>query len=540
MPALTEAVRLLQAGRPADAIAHLRQAATQQPLNPIIHHDLGLACLEAGHLAQAVAALRQATSLNPTYTDAYFRLGIALEKQNDAHAAILAYDRTTELLPGHTEAWFRAGSLVFTLGHRAEAIGCFRRAAATGPKTAFGRLGAARALLAENRDGEAEKILRRTLALDPGNAIAQDLLGNLLADSGRFDEARACFARAIEAAPLMAGCYYDLVRCRRVTPDDADLPAAMQAALATPGLDDAQIFRLHLAIGKAADDLQQYALAMRHFDAAYEVRRRTTPFDAAAFDAGITRLIALITPDFLARAQAEASMDATPILITGLPRSGTTLVEQILSSHPDVAAGDELNFWNERGPAWLQADTPAPDGALRSAVADYLALLRTIGPTAARVTDKMPFNIIWAGLIHAAFPRATIIHCRRAPIDVALSIHQTHFNPRLAFPTGGAELVAYIRTIHRLAAHWATVLPENRFIQLDYEDLTANPEPVIRRLIEACGLPWHDACLHPEQNRRLIKTASKWQARQPIYRTATQRWRAYEPYLGELRALLTA
>ncbi len=537
-PSLAHAASLLKAGRPEEAIPALRAAALLQPHNATILHDLGLACLQAGNLPEAVAALHGAIALKPRYTDAHFRLGIALEKLGDAAAAVVAYDRATELLPSHTEAWFRAGALVYTLGHRDEAIGCFRRAASTGPKTGFGRLGAARALLAEGRDAEAERVLRQALALDPRNAIAHDLLGNLLAEAGRFDEAHASFASAIAAAPLMAGSYYDLVRCRRVTTAQADLPQRMQAALATPGLDEAQRFRVHLAIGKAADDLGDYALAMRHFDAADAVRRATMPFDSHAFDQQIDRMIARFSPALIARAQALGNPDPAPVLIVGMPRSGTTLLEQIVSSHPGAAGAGELNFWNERGAAWVQS---VPEGGerefLAQAAADYLAVLRVIGPGAARITDKMPFNFLWAGLIHLAFPAATIIHCKRAAIDTALSIHQTHFNPRLAFPTGGPELVAYFRSYRRLAAHWRRVLPAATFIEVDYEDLTRDPEPAIRRIIAACGLPWNDACLHPERNPRAVKTPSKWQARQPIYRHAAERWRRYEGLLGALDTL---
>jgi hypothetical protein len=165
-------------------------------------------------------------------------------------------------------------------------------------------------------------------------------------------------------------------------------------------------------------------------------------------------------------------------------------------------------------------------------------VVRAIAPTAARVTDKMPFNFLWAGLVHLAFPQAVIIHCRRAAIDTALSIHQTHFRPGLAFPTGGAELVAYFRDYQRLIDHWRSVLPADRFLEVDYEDLTRAPEPVIRRIIAACGLAWDDACLRPESNPRAVNTPSKWQARQPIYRTSVKRWRQYEPWLGPLRALV--
>ena len=313
----------------------------------------------------------------------------------------------------------------------------------------------------------------------------------------------------------------------------------MRAALTTPGLDAAQRLRVHLALGKAADDLGDHALAMRELDAADELRRATVSFDAAAFVAETNRLIARLTPDLIARATELGCSDATPVLIVGMPRSGTTLIEQIVSSHPDVAPGGELNFWNERGAEWHRGGPSATEAAfLGRAANDYLGLLRGIGPNAARVTDKMPFNFLWAGLIHLAFPRATIIHCRRAAIDTALSIHQTLFNPRLAFPTGGADLVTYFRCYRRLTDHWRRVLPADRYIEVDYEELTGAPEPVIRRIVAGCGLPWNDACLHPERNPRVVNTPSKWQARQPIYRDSVERWRRYEPWLGPLRALL--
>jgi tetratricopeptide (TPR) repeat protein len=374
--------------------------------------------------------------------------------------------------------------------------------------------------------------------------MAYDLLGNLLSEFGRFDEARACFERAIAIAPLLAGNYYELVRCRPVTSDDDGLLQEMQAALATPGLEAVQRLRVHLAIGKAAEDLGDYALAMQHFDAADEVRRGTVRFDSAAFSTEIDRLIARCTPEWIARAPELGSSDATPVLIIGMPRSGTTLVEQIVSMHPEVGAGAELHFWNQRGAEWHRSDAAGNETAfvvsefLAKAAADYLGVLRAIAPKAARVTDKMPFNFLWAGLIHMAFPRSVIIHCRRAAIDTALSVHQTHFRPGLAFPTGGAELVAYFRDYQRLIDHWRSVLPADRFIEVDYEDLTRAPEPVIRRIIAACGLAWDDACLRPECNPRAVNTPSKWQARQPIYRTSVARWRRYEPWLGPLRALV--
>jgi tetratricopeptide (TPR) repeat protein len=537
-PLLARASQLLKAGRPGDAVGPLTEAARLQPGNSSLQHDLGVACLESGRPADALAAFRRSVEGNPRFAKAYWRMGTALEALGETVAAIAAYRRATELLPSLTEAAYRAGNLLETLGNRAEAIACFRRAASSG-KTSLGRLGAARALLAENRDADAERVLRQTLALDPTNAVANDLLGTVLADAGRFDEAGNCHERAIAKEPLLAGSYYELARCRRLTADDDALVARMQVALADPRLDAAQRLRVHLALAKAADDVGDYALAMRHCDAADALRRGLVAFDPDAFAAQVTRLIARFTPDLIERALQLGQTDATPVLILGMPRSGTTLVEQIVSGHKEVRGGGELDFWTVRGAQYEQAGPAGTEAPfLCRAAADYLGVLRGIAPDAARVTDKMPLNFVWAGLIHLALPRATIIHCRRSPIDTALSIHQTHFNRHLRFPTGGPELVAYYRQYRRLTDHWRAVLPADRFVEIDYAALTAEPEPTIRRIVASCGLEWDDACLQPERNPRVVKTPSRWQARQPVYRTAVNKWRRYEPWLGPLGALV--
>jgi tetratricopeptide (TPR) repeat protein len=538
-PLLAAAAQFLRAGRPGDAIAPFREAARRAPGHALILHDLGLACLECGQLGEAIAALQSSVTANPRYADAHLRLGIALESAGAVDAALAAYRRASDVLPSLADARYRAGELLLSLGHAEQAAASFRRAAASAPRTTPGRIAAARALLAEDRDAEAEKILRQVLAVDQGNAAALDLMGNLLADAGRFTEAREMLLRAIERAPLRAGSYYDIVRCRRIGLEDGDLVARMHAAVNLPGLEPAQRSRVHLALGKAADDVGDYETAMRHFDAAEALRNDLVRFDLATFEARVDRLIACFTPDLLAQA-ADANRDGpAPILILGLPRSGTTLVEQILSAHPDVRAGGELSYWNEFGGGWQRAGAGAPPvDFLATAAAKYLSLLRSIAPRAAFVTDKMPLNFQWAGLIHLAVPRATMLYCRRSPIDTALSIHQTHFNPRISFPTGGAALVGYMRAAERLCAHWQLVLPAARFIDVDYEALTAEPEAMVRRIVAACGLSWHPACLHPEENLRVVKTPSKWQARQPIYRSAVGRWRNYEPWLGALRLLV--
>jgi tetratricopeptide (TPR) repeat protein len=540
-PLLAHATHLLQAGRPGDAIVPLREAARWLPGNAAILHDLGLACLECGRIGEAVTALQSSVAVDPGFQDSHLRLGIAFEAAGAADAALAAYHAAAELKP-LPEANYRAANLLDNLGHTSRAIEMFRRAAGAATGTTLGRLAMARALLAEDRDAEAERVLRKVLATEPDNAVALDLLGNRLADAGRFAEARRSFLRAIEKAPLLAGSYYDAVRCGRIGPEDSELIARMRTALESRGLEPAQRIRVHLALGKAADDLGDYEEAMRHFDAAETLRNAIIRFDPAKFEARVDGLIAHFTPELLgaqlARVPATGLDDATPILVLGLPRSGTTLVEQILSAHPDVRGGGELSFWNERGSAWERAGSAeAKAEQLASSAIDYVQLLQSVASGAARVTDKMPLNFQWAGLIHQALPRATLIHCRRNPLDTALSIHQTHFNPRMWFPTGGAALVRYVRAYQRLCTHWRRVLPPERFIEIEYEALVDEPEPVIRRIVKASGLTWNSACLFPERNARTVKTPSKWQARQPIYRRAVGRWHSYEPWLGPLAAL---
>lgn len=549
---LAAAAGFLRAGRPGDAIPVLREATRWLPANAALLHDLGLACLECGELSEAVAALQGAVAANPRFADSHLRLGIALEAIGMVDAALAAYRTASAVLPSLADARFRAGNLLDSLGQAGPAIDAFRRAAAAAPKTTLGRIATARALLTEDRDTEAEKVLRQALALDKNNAVALDLLGNTLANAGRFAEAREILLRAIEYAPLGAGSYYEIVRCGRIGPEDAGLIASMRTAVALPGLEPAQRSRVHLALGKAADDLGKFQEAMQHFDAAEALRSTIVRFDLASFEARVERLIARFTPAFIARTISTRTLSRTctvpkPILIVGLPRSGTTLVEQILSAHPAVQAGGELAFWTERAvtreAAW-DAMASLPQAAaleaafLDDAEADYLHLLRQLAGPATHVTDKMPLNIQWAGLVHLALPSAIVVHCRRSPIDTALSIHQTHFNPRMAFPTGGAALVGIVRATDRLAAHWRTVLPADLFVEVDYETLTSDPEHAIRTLVAACGVEWDAACLRPDQNTRVVKTPSKFQARQPIYRTANGRWRSYEPWLGPLRALL--
>jgi tetratricopeptide (TPR) repeat protein len=535
---LSAAAVWLEASNPAAAIAPLSAAANLRRQDCGLHHDLGLACLEAGQPSEAVAAFQKAIAIKPRYPEAYFRMAIAMESLNDFRGAVTAYDQATALKPNYAEAWFRAGALVHTLGHRTEAIACFRRAKLSGKTTEIGLLAEARALITEERDAEAEQLLRKILVQYPKNAMAHDLLGGLLSESGHFEEARVCFARAIDIAPSLAGSYYELVRCRKITEADEVLVTQMQEALSSTVLGSEQRLRVHLAIGKAAEDLGRFEFAMEHFNSAESLRRDRVKFNSQHFANEIDRLIELCSPELMSKAKALGSSTSRPVFIIGMPRSGTTLIEKIIASHSLVAAGGERNFWNARGARWLATAKLEDADFMAEAAVDYLADLKTVSSNAARVTDKMPFNFLWAGLIHLAFPNATIIHCEREPVDTSVSIHQTYFHPTLAFPTGGDDLVKYFKSYVKITDHWRKVLPQDRFITCDYEELTREPEPTIRKIIAACGLPWEDTCLAPDRSPSWVKTPSKWQIRQPIYRSSVAKWKNYQPWLGPLADLI--
>ena len=509
------------------------------PGNAAAHNDLGVLHLRSHRPAEAARSFERAVALDRGMAIAHYNLGTALERQGEYHAAVGAYQRAVSIAPRLAEAHERLGNLLLSHGMRDQALDCFRRVAQIVPNSTLGRLNGAKVLHEEGKPAEAETCLRHAIALDPASSEAHRFLGNILRQLGRFDEAMASFDRAIALNPDEVAVYHDLVQSKRLTEADRPIIARMLSLLNGAALTDKDRVTLHFALGKAFDDVADYGPAIRHFDDANRLARRGIRFDRAQFAVGVNRLIGSFTPDFFEAHRASGTDCETPVLILGMMRSGTTLVEQILSSHPRVAAGDELRFWGERAGAYARSggegQTPA---YLAKLAGDYLALLREIGPDAARVTDKMPGNYLWIGLIHLVFPRAYIIHCRRHPVDTCLSIYMTNFNWRNDFAYDRSDIVFYYQQYARLMAHWRRVLPPDRFLDIDYEELIANREEVTRRLIACIGLDWDDACLRPESNRRPVKTASMWQARQPVYRTSVERWRRYEPWLGEFRQLL--
>jgi tetratricopeptide (TPR) repeat protein len=534
------ATGLARGGKHTAAIQRFKQSVALDPTVAAVQHNLGLACLQAGRLEEAVLALGCAIRLNPELASAHASLADTLDLLGRENEAVVAYEAAVRLEPGQHSALAALAQIHLKNDRRAEAEDTYRAAAAAAAGTHIAGLYNARAASAAGAPAEAEALLRALIVDEPACGVAHLVLGYVLAQGGRSDEAVASFERSIALEPANAGAWYHVAINRTFNGRDHELIDRMHTCLVRLDLTSRQRQAVNFALGKAYSDLGDYAAAMRCIDAANALRGARVQLDRTLLARQTDHAIAATPPGYLERRPDFGIDDATPILIVGMPRSGTTLVEQILSSHPDVVAGGELGFWRESKSAagFDVFATAAHSQAVRRVAHDYLGVLRTISPTAARVTDKRPFNFQRLGIIRQIFPRATIVHCRRHPIDTCLSIFATDFGAPLDFAGDRGSLVFFYHEYQRLMAHWREVLPPDRFIEVDYEALVAAPEPLTRQLIATCGLEWNDACLAPHLNQRQITTASLWQARQPIYRTSVERWRRYEPWLGELRALL--
>jgi tetratricopeptide (TPR) repeat protein len=527
------------AKRFGEAIQAWRQATKLDPANHVAWQDLGTALQQIGRPAEAIGAFRRAIAAKPDFAPAHHMLGMALESQGNETMAVGALRRAVALQPKLADAHARIGTLLMSLSRRPEAIASLRRAAEVAPQADIGRLSLAKALMAEERQEEAIAVLRRMLARSPTHFDARKMLGDALSFAGQFEEAGKEYQRAIDTGRQPVSAYHSLVMSRKLTEPDRPLIDGMRRVLQRGGLQDFSLMILHFSLGKALDDLKEYESAIGHFDAANRLRHRTSKLDRGRLTTQFDSIIERFTPEYFARYAALGCDDETPLMVLGMPRSGTTLTEQIISSHPAVVGGGELPFWLEAGPPWDAGGMRSltPENARRVAE-EYRTVLRDLGPDATRVTDKMPPNFMWIGLIHLILPKARIIHCKRNPIDTCLSIYSTYFTARMDFSADRGDLVYFYRQYERLMEHWQKVLPPEVYYETQYEDLVADRDVRSRELIAFCGLDWDDACLAPEQNERQVRTASVWQARQPVYKTPVERWRRYEPWLGELRDLV--
>jgi tetratricopeptide (TPR) repeat protein len=521
-----------QQGSHTDAAALIGQAIALNPKAASYHANLGLVLREQGALEEAAASQRIALSLTPDYPEAHNNLGLVLQDQGKMEGAALCYRRAIALKPDLPEAHNNLANILEEQGRLEDALAHCRKALDIRPYYPEAQNSLGIILAGLGRSDEAAACYRQALAQRPDYAHAWNNLAGTLKNQGQFEDAIAAYQKALALGGDSAAAYYGLASCRKFTAADKRLIGQMKTALERNGPASAAQAPLHFALGKIHDELGDYGRAIGHYDQANALEREKHRFDRQDFGRLIDRLI-----DAYPRSPSPHASDSQlPLLIVGLPRSGTTLVEQILASHPDIAAGGELSFWPQRSQGIWQDQTS--DGAAeQAAIRDYLDLLRDIAPQAARVTDKMPYNFLNVGLVHSLFPKARIIHCRRNPLDTALSIYFSRFARAHAFAYDREDIAFYVDKYQRLTAHWRKIMPPKQYLEVDYEALIANQRTVSQKLVRFCGLKWDKACMEFFRTERTIGTLSAWQARQPLYSSSVERWRNYQPWLGALELL---
>ena len=380
------------AGRFVEAIRLAQAYVVRHPLDASAHNELGLLYLHAGRAAEPISPLNQATRLAPKEASHHYNLGCALELQGYQVDAIAKFRQAVHLAPRDSNALERLGNLLLPFGQRTEATALFRRAAAAAPDTLQGRINHAKVLVEEARSADAEAFLRQTIALHPTAAEAHRFLATILREQGRFEQAILLLEQATEGDPTQAAnAYSELAHSKRITADDEPMLEQMHALLKEPSLPDKYRVPVHFGLCKAFNDLARYEEAMRQADAANRLVRQGSAFNRAHLGASVERLMATFTRDVLATRPVPGSQSETPILILGMPRSGTTLVEQIVSCHPAVGAGGELTFWNHQAATFVGLTEGSLDDArLERIAADYQALLHRIAPDAAGSPTRRP------------------------------------------------------------------------------------------------------------------------------------------------------
>lgn len=529
-------------GRAEEAVVWHERALALKPDDASVHNNLGAALQALGRHEAANAHYERALALDAASADLLVNRGKALHKLGRDEEAVAHYERAVALAPRDAGALNDLGNALQSLGRHGEAVARYEQALALQPDFAAAHGNLANSLHALERHGEAIAHYQAAMAAKPGNAVAHSNLGTALREMGRLAEARRAFEEAVALAPERAGFHLNLAQLKRFAQGDPQLPALEMLAQRAEGLPAEEQIELHFALAKARADLGEHAEAFRHLLQANALKRRSIAYDEAATLGQFERVRSVFTPALM-RAKAGLGDPSTlPVFIVGMPRSGTSLVEQIAASHPDIHGAGELTEF----PAAAKASVADfPDGVaalsgdgLRGLGARYLAGLAPRAPTARRITDKLPANFRFAGLIHLALPEARIIHVRRDPADTCVSCFATLFTAGQPFAYDLGELGRYYRAYEALVAHWRAVLPESAMLEIRYEDIVVDLEREARRIIAFCGLDWNPACLAFHATERPVRTASAAEVRQPIYQSSIGRWRSYGKELGPLFAAL--
>ncbi|MEP6884013.1 MAG: sulfotransferase [Gammaproteobacteria bacterium] len=498
------AALLARLARYAASASCYRSLLERMPGNARLHANLGhvLHCL--GDFHTAIEHCRRAIELEPRLPEAHLHLGNSLLAMNALYEADAAYRNGLEIAPEHAAL------------HTAHAMA----------ERAVGRL------------EDAEASARRALALSPEAADSLALLGSLAIDHGRFDEAEDLLRRALAIDPELPEALTSLAALRKMSSADEAWREAAERVLAR-GLAVAHAINLHHALGKYYDDVDERDAAFQHHRIGNELSRRSRiAYDRAHMTERVSRILADFDQDALATLRPAGQTSERPVFVVGMPRSGTSLTEQILASHPQVRGAGELLYWIFAADTERQTNSERRAATIAELGRAYLEGLATRAPDASRVVDKLPVNFRHIGLIHAALPDARFIHLQRNALDTCLSIYFQGFSAAHPYATDFGDLAHYYHEYRRLMAHWRAVLPPQTLLDVRYEDLVEDPESWSRRMISHIGLPWDRRCLEFHRTNRPVLTASNWQVRQPISKGSVDRWRRYERFIGSLREAL--
>ncbi|WP_316225514.1 sulfotransferase [Bradyrhizobium sp. SZCCHNS3052] len=532
------------AGHYETAVQHYETALALAPSHAGILYAFAMVRQNQGLIDEAMALLRRAIDNKPQHLDAHFALGNLLYTAGKDIEAAKHYLKVLDFSPEHAETHNNIANVLLRQGHRERAIEHYKRAIASRPDyaDAYGNLG--NAFLELNRLEESIEQNLLAIKIKPERFGSYNNLGVAYQALGRFDEATAAFQKALELAPDDAPIHLNLANMSKFKPDDSRLPGLRQLLERVDRLDQEKQIAAHFAMGKALSDLKDYDQAFSHLHKANTLKRKTFDYDSEQRLGMMKNVAARFTPEFFRMVAGHGDDSWAPIFIVGMPRSGTTLMEQVLASHSKVFGAGELETFKDLVgecanrqkivPAYPDLITLLPPEEMTKIGQEYTARVRTLAPEAERIVDKMPLNFLFVGMIHAAFPRARIINTRRDPLDNCVSCYSLLFTGSQPFAYDLTELGHYYRGYEGVMEHWHQVLPPGVLMDVRYEDLVDDLEGVSRRVLDHCGLDWEDACLDFHRTERMVRTASLMQVREPIYRRSIGSWRRYEKHLGPL------
>ncbi len=524
-----------------EAVAIAERAIAQNPMDASAQNTLGLCYLSSRRSDLALEAFNRAIVLAPRAGATHHNLGLALRLRDDPYEACQAFQKAIDLDPTNEGNYLQLYRQHLLISAHHDAIlnleAGFRRI----PKSIAIQDALAISYCRTNQKDRGEAMFKSLMEQKPGFCHSYSLW---LQEEGRFDESVKLLNHWLEIEPIQGMAYFCLSEAKSFRFDNGEtLIQRGSEVLARPRLKPLDRMYLSYALGRAYEDAKAYELAMVQFDQANELAfqffNEGRRMDRDVVGTTNNCLMELYSAEFLTEHRKYGSQNETPIFIVGMIRSGTTLSDQIVSSHPSVASAGEQPFWKLDGTrvthAWHTQGVRIED--INYLQSNYLEVLRAFAGDSERITDKQPLNYELLGLINIVFPRAKIVHIRRNAIDTCLSIYCTHFGGGPNFAYKKENIMFHYREYLRLMAHWRKVLPAENFLEIDYESLVSNKEAVTRQVIEFCGLPWDNACLHHDQKTTAVATPSRWQARQPVYKTSVEKWRNYEPWLGSLMEL---